>query len=125
MNARVQDRVLSNANRGARAALWCALLAVAALATSAQGLAAGKAAPSLYWTNYGVSGTGGTIGRATLNGAADQAEPDQGRERPCRCRRSRRLHLLVERESTPTAPAPRSAGRSSTVRMSIRASSPG
>ena len=69
MNARVQDGVSSNANRGARAALWCALLAVAALATSAQGLAAGKAAPSLFWTNYGVSGTGGTIGRASLDGS--------------------------------------------------------
>ena len=69
MNARVQSRASFNANRGAHAALWCGLLIVAALATSAQGLAAHKAAPSLYWTNYGVSGTGGTIGRANLDGS--------------------------------------------------------
>ena len=46
----------------------CLLLVPVAFAGASAHLAA--PAVHLYWTNYGVSGTGGTIGRATLNGSA-------------------------------------------------------
>lgn len=45
------------------------LLAVV-LGASIDGQAAGKAVTHLYWTNYGVSGTGGAIGRSTIAGGA-------------------------------------------------------
>ena len=73
------------------------LVTAAALAGSGNGLAAHAKTPFISTgRTTGVSGTGGTIGRANLNGDRRQPEPDQGRQRPCRCCRSRRLHLLVE-----------------------------
>jgi hypothetical protein len=65
------QRGIRPANRvtsGLQAGL-CALVFAAALAGSSDGFAAHSKTASLYWTNYGVSGTGGTIGRASLNGS--------------------------------------------------------
>ena len=56
--------------RGLQAGLLCAVVIAAVLAGSSAGLAAHSKTAFLYWDNYGVSGTGGTIGRANLNGSA-------------------------------------------------------
>jgi len=46
-----------------------AVIVVAGLVGAASaGEVAAKPTPAIYWTNYGVSGTGGTIGRAALTG---------------------------------------------------------
>ena len=58
----------SPVTRHAWAGAICGMLLVVALSAPSDGLAAARSAPSLYWTNYGVSGTGGTIGHASLTG---------------------------------------------------------
>ena len=46
-----------------------AAIGVAAVVGGAwAGRVATKPLPAIFWTNYGVSGTGGTIGRAAVTG---------------------------------------------------------
>ena len=63
-------RSATRVTRRLHVGLLCALVFVAVLAGSGDGFAAQSKTAFLYWDNYGVSGTGGTIGRAALNGSA-------------------------------------------------------